>query len=191
MFILAAGLLTWVRAASASSTDEFVWTVGTETNGRPIQQVQWLFHDQALTKTNAPIWAGTRLTIIEETQDRVKVKSNKSALPSDPRWALTILQGNTVIGWMPRQALIKVLQHLDGGDGSSVTNYCVSLQFKDGSRGGVAIPWILDRRNRDFCQKAVVGLRIGEPNDVWFISTITNAVIATNSQGRSCVLPGK
>jgi hypothetical protein len=106
--ILAVAILAWTGLAQADGTNEFVWTVGTETNGQPIQQVEWLFHDQELTKTNAPIWAGTLLTIIEEAKDRVKVSCNKSALPSKERWALAITQGGFVVGWLPRQSLVKV-----------------------------------------------------------------------------------
>jgi hypothetical protein len=77
------------------------------------------------------------------------------------------------------------------GDIGVVTNYFISLQFKDGTIGGVAIPWIGDRRDADYCKKPAVGLQIGATNDVWFITTDVMPIIATNRSGRSYVLPKK
>lgn len=103
-----AAVLAAMRLAASAGTNDFIWTVGTEPDGSLIQQVEWLFHDQDLTKTNCPIWAGTPLTIMEEVKDRVKVKCDKTALPPDKRWKQAILEDGTVVGWLPRHALVKV-----------------------------------------------------------------------------------
>jgi len=108
MTIGAVVLLAAMRLAAAAGTNDFIWTVGTEPDGTLIQQVEWLFHDQDLAKTNCPIWAGTPLTIIEEVKDRVKVKCDKTALPPDKRWTQAILKDDTVVGWLPRQVLVRV-----------------------------------------------------------------------------------
>lgn len=72
-----------------------------------------------------------------------------------------------------------------------ITNFNVSIQFKDGTMGGIAIPWILDTRNAEYCEKAVVGLQIGNTNDIWFISTDVVPIVATNERAQSYVLPKK
>ena len=76
-------------------------------------------------------------------------------------------------------------------DNSAITNYCVSLQFKDGSMGGVAIPWISDSRNPEYCEKAVIGLQLGDTNDIWIISSDAIPIVATNHIGQSFTLPMK
>ncbi|NLP24587.1 MAG: hypothetical protein GX382_08730 [Syntrophomonadaceae bacterium] len=96
---------------------------------------------------------------------------------------------------MKRLGIIAVLGFLAistyADDIGVITNYCVSLQFKDGSMGGVAIPWILDRRNPDYFVKAVTGLQVGDADDIWFISTDTMPIVATNGNGQTYTLPRK
>ena len=87
-------------------------------------------------------------------------------------------------------ALIGLLATLSRGeDLGPITNYYISIQFKDGTMGGVAIPWLLDKRNPNYCQKVAIGLQVGNTNDVWFISTDTLPIVATNQSGHSYILP--
>lgn len=108
MMVISVALLSALSITAQAATNEFIWTVGTETNGSPIQQVEWLFKDDGLSVTNCPIWAGTPLTVLEEKSDRVKVKCDIEAVPRDDKWSHAILKGNIVVGWLPRSALVKV-----------------------------------------------------------------------------------
>ena len=86
-------MLAALPVATITATNEFIWTVGAETNGSPIQQVEWLFKDDGLTVTNCPIWAGIPLTLLEEKPDRIKVKCDKEAVPKSDQWTHAILKG--------------------------------------------------------------------------------------------------
>ena len=91
--IIAMAMLAALPVATITATNEFIWTVGAETNGSPIQQVEWLFKDDGLTVTNCPIWAGIPLTLLEEKPDRIKVKCDKEAVPKSDQWTHAILKG--------------------------------------------------------------------------------------------------
>lgn len=108
MMIISVALLGVLSTHAQGATNEFIWTVGTETNGSPIQQIEWLFRDDGLSVTNCPIWAGTPLTILEEESDRVKVRCDKQAVPQGDKWSHAILKGNIVVGWLPRHVLVKI-----------------------------------------------------------------------------------
>ncbi len=106
--MIALAILAVLPVATIAATSEYIWTVGTETNGSPIQQVEWLFKDDGLTVTNCPILAGTPLTLLKEKPDRIEVMCDKEAVPKSDKWAHAILKGNIVVGWLPRSALVKV-----------------------------------------------------------------------------------
>jgi hypothetical protein len=99
----------WVQARQMSATHEaFIFTVGTDTNGVPIQQVEWLYRAADLKETQCPLWAGSRVTIGREEGGAVRVQCDKTALPDEKKWHEFILKGNVVSGWLNREAVIKV-----------------------------------------------------------------------------------
>ncbi|MBI3986120.1 MAG: hypothetical protein HY343_04335 [Lentisphaerae bacterium] len=111
MIIAITIICTLVFCAPAwATTNEpsFVCTVGTDTNGAPIQQVEWLFQDEALSLTNCPVWSGSVVQLIEEKEDRVKVRCDKTCLPDKDRWRTSILNSNVVVGWLSKSSLVKV-----------------------------------------------------------------------------------
>ena len=112
------------KGKSAPEDGEFAWTVGCDTNGELIAQVRWLYKDAGLTATNCPIWAGTRLTLVEEREDRVLVACGPGDVLPDVRWAATV-KGD-VGGWLPRRSLVKVpaavWEQMRGKAGQPLTN---------------------------------------------------------------------
>jgi len=107
--ILVLCLLPAVPALCAQDADDtnFVWTVGTDTNGTPIQQVEWLCDSPSepgvkhnLHNEKCPIWAGSVVEVITQLQYWVEVKCDKASLPDETRWGEAIRKDGVVVGWM-------------------------------------------------------------------------------------------
>ncbi len=86
----------------------YVYLVGTDAQGRPIQQVEWLYNTKELKEKHCPIWAGTVVEVVEEQGERVKIKCDKAAVPHDERWQKANIDGGVVFGWLERKCLVKV-----------------------------------------------------------------------------------
>ena len=97
-----------IAEAETTNDNDNAWTVGTDSNGKLIQQLEWIFKDELLTITNCPIRPGTILTVIKEENHRVKVKCDRDDVPNWQQWNQAILKGNIVVGWIDKSRLIRV-----------------------------------------------------------------------------------
>jgi len=105
---LSALLLTGITGSlKAADNEDVIWTVGTDTNGVMIQQVEWIYKDKALTQTNCPIPTRTVLKILKEHGESVQIQCD-GAMLARTRWHASVKKGNIVIGWLAKERLAKV-----------------------------------------------------------------------------------
>jgi hypothetical protein len=95
--------------ALLQNSGEFVYTVGTDSNGVPIQPVEWIFMKPNLNEGEKyPICPGTLVTVVREEDHAVCIQFDERALPAHRCGIEPFLNGNIVTGWLKKEAIIKV-----------------------------------------------------------------------------------
>lgn len=102
-----ATMAAWAGAAP-DDTASWIFVVGADTNGAPVQQVVWLHENPDLKEQACPLLAASFVAVMEEQEEAVKVMADRMALPADEKWSRFVLKGNVVIGWIEKKHLVRV-----------------------------------------------------------------------------------
>jgi hypothetical protein len=102
----------WVEAHPRNTNEaEFVYTVGTDTNGVPIQQVEWLYDSPELKRQVCAIFAWTVVEVVRVVDGKAEVKCKKGTPTLPIANKLTrqdTLATDAPLGWMDKNRLVRV-----------------------------------------------------------------------------------
>jgi hypothetical protein len=94
-----------------NSRNPFVYTVGTDTNGVPIQQVEWLYDSPELKRQVCAIFAGTVVEVVKAVDGKAEVKCKKGTpiLPiANKLTRQDMLATDAPLGWLDESRLVRV-----------------------------------------------------------------------------------